>query len=60
MKERCGEVLWTSVVEKRGQRPPAPYFPEKTVFFNDVQACFYISSRVYFFAESCNSFSFSW
>ena len=28
----------------------SPIFHKKSVFFNDVQAWFYISSRVYFFA----------
>ena len=36
-------------------------FSKRTVFVNiDVQACFYISSRVHFFVVSCNSFSVSW
>ena len=32
-------------IHMRGQRPPVPYFPWKTVFFNDVQTSIYIFSH---------------
>ena len=44
--------------KKERSAPSGPLFSIKNLFFNDVQACGYIFSRVYFFAVFCIFFFF--